>query len=123
MPTANPVPAGTLRDRPSFLGSLLRPKLLRLLNNMGDGQLDVTDPDGQWKVGHLKGTDSPKAHLRIGDTSVYPRLLFGGSIAAAETYADRMWSSEASAFSLKKLKPPMRRVRGLDTPDSDSRSV
>lgn len=94
MPTANPVPAGTLRDRPSFLGSLLRPMLLRLLNNMGDGQLDVTDPDGQWKVGHLKGTDSPKAHLRIGDTSVYPRLLFGGSIAAAETYADRMWSSE-----------------------------
>ena len=105
--------------RRSVLGTLARPWLFRLLDRLDDGQLEIADPVGRRRLGRVSELPSVlRAEVEIADTGVYPRLVWGGSIGAAETYADRRWSSPDLTAVIRLLARNREAGNALDGPAS-----
>lgn len=62
--------------------------LFRTLARLEYGRLVVREGDNLYTFGQQK---EPCAHLTIRDPGAYGKMLFGGSIGAAEAYVDKLW--------------------------------
>ena len=125
-----PSPARTASTsiKRSILGNLVRPWLLRLLDRLDDGQLELVDPLGRRRLGsdardleaggESQTTTDLCGEVEIADTGVYPRLIWGGSIGAAETYAERRWSSQDLTSVIRLLARNRDVGKALDGPAS-----
>ncbi|MEE2792989.1 MAG: cyclopropane-fatty-acyl-phospholipid synthase family protein [Acidobacteriota bacterium] len=101
--------------RKSFLGSLARPLAFRILGRLKNGQLLIQDPVGRRVVGRpTSATSDEPPFVEVADLGVYPRLLFGGSIGAAETYAKRRWSSSDLTSVIRVLARDQQVKESLD---------
>jgi len=69
---------------------LARNVLLSLLARIGRGSLVVREPDGQCHLFGRRGA-VPSAEVTVREPAAYARLLFGGSVGAAESYVDGLW--------------------------------
>ncbi len=70
-------------------------KLIRTqLSRMTDGHLTITDPWGRW---HFGQPSTLGARVVIHATSVYRRVLAGGTLAAARAYRDGEWEADDPA--------------------------
>lgn len=66
--------------------------LFSLLGRLKNAQLTVRDELGVSRFGDPES--DLHAHLLVHDTTLYTRILTGGSIGAAESYVDGDWESE-----------------------------
>ncbi|MGL5304406.1 MAG: SAM-dependent methyltransferase, partial [Aeromonas sp.] len=75
----------------TFIEKGAKQLLLKLLGRLGHGQLVLQDGGERHSFG-VAGTDL-QAELLVQDPAFYRRLLFGGSIAAGETWVEGLWTS------------------------------
>ena len=77
----------------SRLDRVFRTVFASKLSQFTNGQLALCDGDWQTTFGS-KGTPPLSASLDIHDARVYRSVLFGGSIGAAEAYAQAWWTTD-----------------------------
>ena len=65
--------------------------LFKLLTKMEDGYLTIQEKDQSYHFG--QAGSSLAAHVVVHDTSVYAKMLTGGTIAAGECYFNGLWDS------------------------------
>jgi cyclopropane-fatty-acyl-phospholipid synthase len=70
--------------------SVWKSLLLKHCRDLAGGQLIISDSEGQIRCGNPGGL---QAKIQIHDSSVYRRLVFGGTMALAETYMEGLWDS------------------------------
>lgn len=78
--------------RTNLLDSLAQQSLLKLFNKMTKGHLTIYE-NGVLLEDFGDPNDSLKADINILDPVFFRRFLFGGSIAAGETYIDGIWKT------------------------------
>ncbi|TDM06070.1 MAG: SAM-dependent methyltransferase [Ideonella sp. MAG2] len=76
-------------------------QVLRLLQRLSIGTLDLQGPDGeQWHFGS-GAEDQPRAALRLADWSVCSAVLKSGDVGFGEAYIDGQWSTPDLAALLR----------------------
>lgn len=73
--------------------------VLRLLEQLKHGTLDLTLPDGH--ALHYGSGESPRASVVVHDWAVFEAVLKSGDIGFAEGYRDRQWSTSDLAGLLR----------------------
>ena len=68
----------------------LRRRLLGQLATLAHGQLRITDPWGECRLG-MPAADGLSVHVRIDDPAFYRALATRGSVGAGEAYIDGLW--------------------------------
>ncbi len=76
--------------------------VLRILERFDHGGLSIHDPIGQRRVGRWMDQNDT-AEIHVADLSFYRRILLGGSLAAAETYMEGLWSCDDLPKTLQVL--------------------
>jgi cyclopropane-fatty-acyl-phospholipid synthase len=86
----SPLPGRELA--PSFLSRVARSAVLRRLEGLRHGRLTVVE-GGET---HVFGPEGHPLHarVRIHDPAAFAQIAFGGSIGAAEAYADGLWDAD-----------------------------
>jgi len=78
--------------RPGTLHRLSAGAVLRRLERVAQGRLQLRLPDGR-AISAGPGGAGPAAELHVHDWSFFPRLALGGDLGAGESYMDGEWSS------------------------------
>jgi cyclopropane-fatty-acyl-phospholipid synthase len=68
-----------------------RRALFAILDRLEEGRITIEEPTASYRFGT---SASPSATIIIRDPAAYPRLLFGGTIGAGETYVEGLWDSD-----------------------------
>jgi cyclopropane-fatty-acyl-phospholipid synthase len=84
-----PAPASTF----GALDRLLRSRLLRQLDALQGGRIELRDPIGVERVGHA-GAGTAPLRLTVHDAGFYRALAGNGSVGAAEAYMDGAWDCD-----------------------------
>ena len=109
MTPGTPCPAAC----PSWLSSLARRLLLRVLAGVREGRLILREGEREWTFGPPGG--EPPLELRVDAPDFYADAVFGGSIGIAEAYMKGFWrTSDLTAL----LRFGLRNRRMLDGLDS-----
>ena len=99
--------------RISILDRILRAMFASKLSQFTNGQLDLRDGDWHQSFG-LEGTPPLSACLDIHDSRVYRSVLFGGTIGAAEAYAQAWWTTDDLTTLVRIMARNRRAAKGLD---------
>jgi len=104
-----------------LIDRLARPLVLKSLSRIVDGHLTLVDAGRHFSCGNPAA--SLQATVRVHGPSFYRRVALGGTIAAAETYMDRLWDcSDLSALvrimvrnqeAMEQLESGVARVAGV----------
>lgn len=68
--------------------------MLKKLCQLRDGEIRLVDFAGEHVFGPAPGADALRTTIHIHDPRVYARLVFGGSIAAGETFERGEWTCD-----------------------------
>ncbi len=78
--------------RPRFTDRLLRQRLLKVIDRLEHGRLQLQDPFERIELGTAGGGRSLlRARLDVTDLRFYRALAFNGSVGAGESYANGWW--------------------------------
>lgn len=91
IPGEAPAPAALKQSR---LDSMARRTLLSMLNKLQHGSLRVIEGSRRWAFGKTHDTDDLSATVSVHHPRFYNRILFNGSIGAAEAYMEGLWSAD-----------------------------
>jgi len=91
IPSEAPAP-GELKERK--LDQTARKTVFSLLNKLRHGRIRIIEDNQPYTFGEESSTASLKADIRVHHSQFYSRILFGGSIGAAEAYMEGLWSSD-----------------------------
>ena len=83
------------------------------LSHFTNGQLALCDGDWQMTFGS-KGSPPLSASLNIHDSRVYRSVLFGGTIGAAEAYAQGWWTADDLTTLVRIMARNRHAAEGLD---------
>lgn len=78
----------------SWRAEWARRRLLQQLGSIRDGEVRIVDSLGNHVFGHFSDDCPLQATVTVNDPRLYERLLFGGSIAAGETFEAGDWSCD-----------------------------
>jgi cyclopropane-fatty-acyl-phospholipid synthase len=81
-----------LKERP--MDRFARRVIMTLLQKLVYGGLILVEGGQQHRFGDLSVRDALQAVITVHHAQFYTRLLFGGSIGAAEAYMDGLWSAD-----------------------------
>jgi cyclopropane-fatty-acyl-phospholipid synthase len=73
---------------------IARRTILKLLKKLAHGQLTLVDGGRHHHFGKMTDLCPLQALLTVRHPQLYSRILFGGSIGAAEAYMDGLWSAD-----------------------------
>jgi cyclopropane-fatty-acyl-phospholipid synthase len=76
------------------LDKIARKAVLSLLNKLQYGRITLIEDGRQFAFGGDVSTASSKADINVYHFQFYSRILFGGSIGAAEAYMEGLWSAD-----------------------------
>ena len=76
------------------LDKIARKSILALLNKLQHGRITIIEEGQQLVFGEDVSTASLKAAINVYHSQFYSRILFGGSIGAAEAYMEGLWSAD-----------------------------
>ena len=96
--TPRPTPAKAESDRRRRATPRSARALLRLLERLPRGALELTLPDGRRLA---FGGGEPTTRVRIGDWSVFREILRDGDIGFAQAYLDGRWHTESLIATLE----------------------
>ena len=91
IPSEAPAP-GELKER--RFDQTARKAVLSLLNKLQHGWITIIEDNHRYSFGEESSTASLKADIRVHHSQFYSRILFGGSIGAAEAYMEGLWSAD-----------------------------
>ncbi|MYM62893.1 cyclopropane-fatty-acyl-phospholipid synthase family protein [Pseudomaricurvus sp. HS19] len=92
---------------------LWRKLVLQALATLQDGQLVIEDPQGTLTLGE-PAADGLRAHLVIEHMAVYRKLMFGGSVGAAEAYMAGAWRTPCLTSVVRLLARNIEQLNRLD---------
>ncbi len=78
----------------SFLSRICRRAVLGYLGAVAEGELELVDGARRYRFGRATDEFPLRARLEVHSPDFYRRLAFGGSIGAAEAYAEGLWSTD-----------------------------
>jgi cyclopropane-fatty-acyl-phospholipid synthase len=81
-----------LRERK--LDHIARKAVLSLLNKLKHGRISIIEDHQRYPFGEKSPTASLQADVTVHHSQFYSRILFSGSIGAAEAYMERLWSTD-----------------------------
>ncbi len=73
---------------------IARKAVLSLLNKLKQGRITIIEDDQRTPFGDKSNTSSLQADVTVHHSQFYSRILFGGSMGAAEAYMERLWSTD-----------------------------
>jgi len=76
------------------LDRIARRSVFSLLTKLKHGRITIVEGNHRHRFGEKSGTSSLKAEVRVQHSQFYSRILFGGSIGAAEAYMEGLWSAD-----------------------------
>ena len=76
------------------LDHIARKAVLSLLNKIKHGRITIIEDNQRFAFGQKSHTSSLQADVTVHHSQFYSRILFGGSIGAAEAYMERLWSTD-----------------------------
>jgi cyclopropane-fatty-acyl-phospholipid synthase len=79
--------------KPGILEGLAKKAVLQRLEQLGTGNLTVSDNDQEWSFGSGAPGDI-EAHITVLDARFYNELAFGGSIGGGEAYMHGYWTCD-----------------------------
>lgn len=88
--------------RGTKLDRYARRMVLDILKRWEHGELLLQDPIGPLRLGRCSDQEET-AEVHVADLSFYRRILMGGSMAAAETYMEGLWSCDDLTKTLQVL--------------------
>ena len=91
IPSEAPAP-GELKNRK--LDQTARKAVISLLNKLQHGQITIIEDNDRYAFGEASSTASLRANITVHHSQFYSRILFGGSIGAAEAYMEGLWSAD-----------------------------
>ena len=91
IPSEAPAPS-ELKERK--LDQIARKALLSLLSKLKHGRITLTEDNQRYPFGEESFAASLKANISVHHSRFYSRILFGGSIGAAEAYMEGLWSAD-----------------------------
>ena len=91
IPSEAPAPS-ELKERK--LDQIARKALLSLLSKLKHGRITLTEDNQRYPFGEESFAASLKADISVHHSRFYSRILFGGSIGAAEAYMEGLWSAD-----------------------------
>ena len=83
---------GELKER--RLDQTARKAVLSLLNKLEHGRITIIEDNHRYAFGEEFSTSSLQADITVHHLQFYSRILFGGSIGAAEAYMEGLWSAD-----------------------------
>ena len=81
-----------LKDRK--LDHIARKAVLALLNKLKQGRITIIEDNQRTPFGEKSHTSSLQADVTVHHSQFYSRIIFGGSMGAAEAYMERLWSTD-----------------------------
>lgn len=87
---------------------------IRLLKEVEKGQIVLAEPSGQLHFGEPDAAGELQATVTVRAPRFYRKLLFGGSIGAAEAYMDGDWDCSALAALIRILVRSRRAMLGME---------
>ena len=85
------------------LDHIARKAVLSLLNKIKHGRITIIEDNQRFAFGQKSHTSSLQADITVHHSQFYSRILFGGSIGAAEAYMERLWSTDDLAVVMRIL--------------------
>ena len=76
------------------LDHIARKAVLSLLNKIKHGRITIIEDNQRFAFGQKSHTLSLQADVTVHHSQFYSRILFGGSMGAAEAYMERLWSTD-----------------------------
>jgi len=76
------------------LDRIARQAVLSLLSKLKHGRITIIESNHRKSFGEASQTSPLKAEISVHHSQFYSRILFGGSIGAAEAYMERLWSAD-----------------------------
>jgi len=76
------------------LDHIARKAVLSLLNKLKQGRITIIEDHQRTPFGQKSNASSLQADVTVHHSQFYSRILFGGSIGAAEAYMERLWSTD-----------------------------
>ena len=76
------------------LDHIARKAVLSLLTKLKHGRITLIEDNQPYSFGEESSTVSLKANISVHHSQYYSRILFGGSIGAAEAYMEGLWSAD-----------------------------
>ena len=104
---------GPAKSQPSILARVARRVVLRALENVRWGCLEVQDGDARWKFG-VSDADALRAVVRVQHPQFYVRILFGGTVGAGESYAGGDWDTDDLTAVIRVMVANQDALQGLD---------
>lgn len=83
---------GDLKERK--LDHIARRSVLTLLAKLKHGRIKIIEGNDRHPFGEKSDTSSLQADVNVHHSQFYSRILFGGSIGAAEAYMEGLWSTD-----------------------------
>jgi len=76
------------------LDRIARQAVLSLLSKLKHGRITILESNHRESFGEASQTTALQAEISVHHSQFYSRILFGGSIGAAEAYMERLWSAD-----------------------------
>jgi len=76
------------------LDHIARKAVLSLLNKLKQGRITIIEDHQRTPFGQKSNASSLQADVTVHHSQFYSRILFGGSMGAAEAYMERLWSTD-----------------------------
>jgi len=76
------------------LDRISRQAVLSLLSKLKHGRITIIENNHRQSFGEASQTSALQAEISVHHSQFYSRILFGGSIGAAEAYMERLWSAD-----------------------------
>jgi cyclopropane-fatty-acyl-phospholipid synthase len=83
---------GELKERK--LDQIARRSVLSLLTKLKHGRMTIVEGNHRHPFGEKSDASSLQADVSVHHSQFYSRILFGGSIGAAEAYMEGLWSTD-----------------------------
>jgi cyclopropane-fatty-acyl-phospholipid synthase len=90
-----------LKER--YLDRMARRAILSLLNRLVHGRITIIENSQRYPFGEQADKSALQALITVHHRQFYTRILFGGSIGAAEAYMDGLWSADDLAMVMRIL--------------------
>ena len=90
-----------LKERP--VDRMARRAILSLLKKILHGRITVIENGHRYLFGEQSDDDSLQAVITVHHPQFFSRILFGGSIGAAEAYMDGLWSADDLTMVMRVL--------------------
>ena len=76
------------------LDRIARRSVLSMLTHLKHGRITIIEGHQRYTFGEKSDTSSLQAEVSVQHSQFYSRILFGGSIGAAEAYMEGLWTAD-----------------------------